>query len=704
MPKNVKDWQAPIFEYPDNSKLAWVKEAIETGTSWVHKNVSADDISRGISVLAGNDKSSFTYTWNTLTSTRLKRDVKEIIESLADIRPFWGYQTNNRAFTSEADMMNKVTRSLYLENFVDRSLRDALQFSALTGGGFISPYYARSMYGRGKGQFYFEALGQPDVLPVQLPRNRDYQEAYVVTLSRVMPVAKAHALFPMFQSKLKPFARTPYGQADAFRVNSRADRWKLMGYDANFMEQFSEIFYTYVLDLRMNESGEVIPMGQPGSSWYYEVPSYGTEITRWNSELGRMATKIANEDDCRLYPFRRLMISCAEALMYDGPNFDWHGMVPLCPFYIDDWAWEPTGYSLMKGALPIHDALTDMERAMQRAAMGRVNPSKQYTTDNMSPSAQMDSRSLETIDPFRDIGTNIAVEDNAKGPVLMPTAPQWMYETPDATFKWVEYLENALDHGLGLDQIAALSKLKSNIDDPEKALEAAGPVVTGTSRSMEQSLRTLGEMMKYNVVQYMNTPQIMQYVGVEGVASGTFDYDPDSLVPSHAPGEDIAQPSALNKQSRALIFVENLKFMVTPHSLHEIAQAKNRLNLLALLGRSNQVPIDPETVATAFNIPNYGTLDGSTVLEKMISFLKLQVEQKVDLAKLQQGLMMPTPLDDGGGDEGGGAPANPDESLQGVEGLSGGPNDVGRPPTAKKMPKVSQKGTKSGGRVVVKES
>lgn len=700
MPKKVVDWQAPVFEFPDATKLGWLREAIETGSTWVRNHISATDIERGIAVLKGNDRNGYTYQWNSLTSNDLKRDVKEIIETLADIRPFWGYQTNNKAFDEEANMMNKVTRSLYLECFVDRSLRDALQYSALTGAGFLSPYYARSMYGRGKGQFYFEALGQPDVMPVQLPKNKDYQEAYVVTIARVMPVAKAHALFPAFQSKLKPFARTPYAQTDVARVNSRADRWKLQGYDPTFMEQYTEIFYTYILDLRMNETGETIPMGQPGSSWYYEVPSYGAEIVRWNSELGKMAPKIANEDDCRLYPFRRLMISCKEALMYDGPNFDWHGMVPLCPFYIDDWAWEPTGYSIMKGALSIHDAHGDVLRSVQRAILGRVNPAKQYTTDNNSPNAQVDSRSAETIDPFRgDLAQSIPVEDNGKGPVLMPIAPQWMYETPDSVFKWLDVLRAMQNRGLGLDQVEALSKLKANIDDPDKALEAAGPVVTGTSRSMEQSLRILGEMMKYNVVQYMNTATVMQYVGADGIASGTFDFDPESLVPARAPGEPEDQPSSLNRQSRALIFVENLKFMVTPHSLHEIAQSKNRLNILALLGRAQQVPIDPETVASAFNIPNYGTLEGSTVMEKMISYLREQVKVKVDLATLQQALM-PQPPEPEGGEGGQGAPAAP----SGVGPTATSPKPVGRPPTAQKSPRIAQKGTASGGRVVVKES
>ena len=130
------------------------------------------------------------------------------------------------------------------------------------------------------------------------------------------------------------------------------------------LEQYVDIYYTYVLDLRVNRGevdekgkpildeegnpiGKELEMGESGTSWYYKVPYLGQQIQRF--EGGKMVTRAATEDDCRVYPQRRLLISCENALMYDGPAFDWHGMVPLVPFYLDEWAWEQTGYSLFNG-------------------------------------------------------------------------------------------------------------------------------------------------------------------------------------------------------------------------------------------------------------------------------------------------------------------------------------------------------------------
>ena len=205
-------WQAPAFEADDEKKLGFCRQAIESGIKWNQDQSSNEDLQKAIDILAGKSGGTLSGKWANITTGDLKRCIREIVETLADIRPFWGYQTNNDAFKAEADMMSKLTRSIYLECFVDRSLRDALQFAAVTGAGFIYPFYARDRFGSGSGKFEFMALGQPDVLPVQLPRNRDYQDAYIVTLAIPFGIAKAHALFPQFQSKLKPFAKKRYGR------------------------------------------------------------------------------------------------------------------------------------------------------------------------------------------------------------------------------------------------------------------------------------------------------------------------------------------------------------------------------------------------------------------------------------------------------------------------------------------------------------
>jgi hypothetical protein len=241
-------------------------------------------------------------------------------------------------------------------------------------------------------------------------------------------------------------------------------------------------------------------------------------------------------------------------------------------------------------------------------------------------------------------------------------------------------------------------------DLPEQLLESEGPVVIGTSRSMERGLREMGEMTKYNIIQYEPTGAIEQKVGADQIPQTVFDYDPDSLIPSHLPGEDTTRTEVVDGESRSVPvassqprdlrarqFADNLEYIVVPHSLHEIAQNRERLTLLALMNQG-KLQIDPETLSQKFDVPNWGSLDGSTIMDKVLSWAKKQLEMKAELAKTAQGLGLTT--GDEGGGEGGG------ESHKGT----GGPK--GRPASNKKQPQLKQKGLANAtpGRAVVTTS
>lgn len=698
-------WQCPNFEASDETKLGFVRRAIEFGIKWNQDHIDAKSMQKAMDILAGKSGGEISSNWSKFTTGDLKRAVTEIVETLADIRPFWGYNTDNKAFLDHANMMSKTAKAIYLECFVDRALKDALQMAAATQCGFLHPIYSRSMFGAGDGEFRFMALGQPDVLPVQLPRDRDYQRAYIVTLALPFGVAEAHARFPEYQQFLKPFAKKKYGRTKGGEDRRSYDqsRWKMHSLDSQ-LEQYTDIYYTYVLDLRIN-FGEIDPqgkpilgedgnpigkemeMGQPGTSWNYKVPYVGQMIDRF--EGGRSVNRPATVDDCRVYPQRRLLISCDNALMYDGPAFDWHGMVPLVPFYFDKWAWGDAN-SLFDGTYPIQDAIDDLARSIYRVAMARARPGKVYNLDITTGDKQgkLTSRQAEGIDPF-DPGVTWGIDGDIKEPVLRPPMPEWCYNIPEWLFKVIEILQASIQRQLGLDQIKALEKLRANIQDPEKALDAEGPVVMGTSRSMEMGLRDMGEMMKYLILQYMTTGRIMQIVGAEAIAPEVFDYSPDMVIPSHMPGEKTidetsgqAVPSNTDVSTRAKTFAKNIRYYITPHSLHYIAQNKFKLNLLAAQGKG--VVVDPETMANAFEIPNWGSLDGSTVKEKVFEWAKEQLKEKADLAKLEKALGLAPP---------------PEEGKPGPK-----PGEGGRPASHKEAPKTKQKGAQSGGRVVVSTS
>lgn len=671
------DWQAPPAAISESMRIGWLNESVETGQSWLKCQRGANDIQKALDIVAGVDRSGSTVAdyRSKLSPNRLKRNLREVVGALAKLRPMWGYQSDNKAYAGQALMMNQVTRAWYLESFADRSVKEALQYAAATARGWIRPIYRRDMYGTGKGDIKLLTYGSPCVLPNQLPASRDWQSAYVVHVLEEMPVAMAHGMFPLFQHRLRPTSSRYWYGSDGIRQASQGNWLKRAfgkiagGKESTLADLLVPIRYSYIIDLTINRTGREIPMGEPGSSWAYTVPYVGQQLK------GR----VANETDARLYPYRRLIISSDTCITYDGPAFDWHGMLPCISFTVDDWPWEPLGFSLVHDGFELNEAITTIMRGNMDKTRAQLDPGLAYDTNAVGMG---EARAYDPMQPRARVGFDgTAVEGN----VFQPTVDPKILEISTSSMAMVEKLENMMDEQLGVRDAQALSRLRSlsSMDDMEKILESNGPIIEDISRSMEPPMRDLGVMVKYNILQYYNTARVMQYVGPDGVTPTVFDYNPASLVPSHMIGEDPSQASASSPIDRARNFADNLRFFILPNSLHELTQMTQKLGYIQL--KKAGVKIDSQTIAEAWSIPSYGSFDGNTVLERW------KAEQEVDLQfaarlKMEAGELMPPPP---------GAPA-PGEPPPGGVG-PGKPNPEGRPPVLNGPLRIQNKdgGTRS---------
>lgn len=652
----VRNWQAPSYMARPSDRLAFCKDQKEIGEQWVQAQSSYKDIPKALSIISGECDDIVSDTRSGINTARLKRDSREVIGSLSNIRPFWGYTSDAKFYDKSAAMMNKTARAVYLESFFDRALKGALQYSLLTGDGYIWPKYRRGPVPRSEGKLEFDYLGALDVLPVQMPRNNNLQEAYVVTISDFTPVYRAHSMFPMFQDKLKPMAKRRYrGTTATGRRMSLAEKFKFGSRRDSFMELYCDLNYQYILDQSINTTGAMIKMGQPGTSWEYDVPYVGMKIKLREPLSGNVFSRDALPEDCYIYPYRRVMIFTDDCLMYDGPAWDWHKMVPVFRFSLDRWVHEGTGKILLKDGYEYQNAINELERGAQTVAKARMRPGMTY---DVGSGGQINQQTAEALDPFApDKRVGVDTSGGGDKPAFMPILPQWLLEVPEFQFKLLERHDAGMDYQLGLKDIQALMKARANASssDMDKFSDAsAGPVVQDISRDMEAPMQQIGEAVKYLILQYMTTKRVMQYVGEDGVTSETFDHDPDSLIPSHMAGEKEKYYSGIQsdtpKIERARHFAENLRFIITPYSLHEITQMAKKLGMIQL--KKAGVWISSETIAQVWNIPNYGHVDGNTEMEKYWAEKELELINMARIQKIMEGLGIQPP---GGAGKGAGA-------------------------------------------------
>ncbi len=684
-PQVYREWQCPSYEAKESYKLGWLNEACQDGEAWNKNQRGFDDWLRSLDIISGNysEKELLEYR-STLTGNRLKINIQTAIAGLAAIRPWGGYNAT-KEYQKHALMMNQTTRALYLNGFWDQDIKAGLQWASATCTGYVRPTYRRNMAGQGHGNIELDTFGQPSVLAVQMPANGDIQRAYAVTLLDEKPIWEAHGMFPDFQDRLKPTSSRYWYSAQirkgAQGNNDRRGWWnpfKRKNQPA-LSNSLIPIRYTTINDLSVNLTGQTIPMGEIGSPWAYDVPSFRTQLSAGKDSKGNDLFREATANDARLYPYRRLIISSEDCVLYDGPAFNWHGELDLIPFCLDRWPWEPMGFSMVHDGYQIQKAINTIDRGTMDKIVADLDRPMAY---NMNAVSKREANQVDLMQPRQRIAYDGDVVDKPFSQI----APDDVYRVSPQSLEFRKEQQADLDYILQTRDIVELGKARAlgkGMDQLEALQNANGPRVKDMSRSMERSVSRIANQVKYLVLQYMDTSRLIPYITEAGVET-VFDYDPSTLIPSHLPGEspgDAEHPvgSPTPRVQRARWFAQNLTFTLTPHSIHELHQMSYRLMLLQMKQRG--LPIANCDIMEANDIPDVERATGSTTQERFWDEKKRDLERMSEMKGLVEGLGI-----DPASMMGGGATQKKNE---------------GRPPTGQSPPRLMKKGD---GRPVVSES
>jgi hypothetical protein len=660
--------------------MAWVEEQIEEGEGWLGGQKSYKNLSQNLRIFDAifNDK-----TKSTLITNELKYDIRKFVETLSDMREIGTYGSDAPQYKAFAEMQNKLVRSVYLESHFPIQLRKTIQYAGVMGRGYNWPKCKTRNYGFGEREIVFEDLGLLDVVPVQVPKTNDVQDAYAVTVYEYMPIAEAHGRFPVFQADLQPVERMNFGSRMAGRRVDYAERFRYGQEQRNFGSLYVEIRYTFIRDISVNNYGKELPMGEPGTSWFYTVPTVGQDIFGGIRNTQPFIRK-ATPQDCLIYPYLRLIISNKgmSKPMYDGPAFDWHGEIPIVQYDVDDWPWEGIGRSLVGDVGSIEMTIRKTERKMDQVITTSLNPPMGYDrTATGGPK-------IENFDLFEeDVRAGM---DGKPSDVLHSLLPESV-RVDGTHFKWLEYLSAKRGKQLGLEDVGNLTSLKMNLasEQADKILESIGPVGQGIASNIERANAKIAYLLKFLVPQWYDTRRVVSILGPGNVVPEVFDFDPHSLIPSHMEDEYVAgqipqSPSYYSQLDRARRFAKNIRLISVPSTMLRITQMQEQLKWLQLW--RGQAPIAFADVAKKMDIDNYGEVPGTTLRERWFNekMEDLKMQAMAAMAAQQLGL------------------GQPQQPAGKHKGSSGGKHPgPGRPPTGATPPRLRQKGD---GRTTVVES
>jgi len=684
----TSSWQAPPFWTSPEERYGWVESQIQESEGFLESQKCYKDFPRNLRVFNGifNDNCR-----STLVTNNLKYDIRKFCETLAQVREIAGFGSDNPAFKKMAEMLTKVSKCVYLESDFPFQILKVLQYASVMGIGYLWPKVRATEYGYGERKMEFDALGLLDVLPTQIPsRTNDIQDAYAVTVYDYMPIAEAHGRFPLFQNEIQTVGmrRNYQTRMQAQRVDY-AERNRYGDVGRTFGNLYAEIRYTFVRDLRINNTGYELPMGDLGTSWFYKVPFVGQRIFG-GMRNGEPFERPAEPEDCRIYPNLRLIITSTGMgkPMYDGPAFDWDPRMPIIQYTVDDWAWEPLGRSIVGDVASIEQTIRKHERLIDQTNSARLNPPMGYNhTETGGPKIEH----FDIFEPDVRIGVDGKPKDTFQS--ILPEE----VKVESANFEFLKYLNEKEGKQLGLEDLGNLGsnmKLQIASDTADKMLESIGPVGKGIAQRVEKANKSVGQRVKYLILQWFDTRRVMEYVGPEKMAPEVFDYKPDQLIPSHLPDEMIGAgfpetDSKYTQLERARWFVKQIRLVSVPSTLLKVTQMQQQLFLVQL--KKLGAPISWLTIMKAADVPNpEQEIEESGKETEQLE--KMKVLAQVDIAMFLKKLGI-DPAQLGGGDAGG------------KGGGGGKPHAGGRPSSGQAAPRVKQKGSKGGDpRSVVSES
>ena len=682
----ASEYRVPVKDAGSDRKLGWLREAIQEGRgfqSTQRSGMSPDGSTfNARQEIAGLRTEKLSKKLSKLWINRPKREVAEVIATLSNLRPSWNYATDNNNWHDQASKLTKLKDSWWWNTFADMSIAESIAYASVDGTGYASPYWKKNFHAMGRGDIALESYGRDNILTVQMPSNNDLQDAYAVIICEEVPLHLAHNQYPLYADQIKPDRDSPGWLAQAAkRAKSFASTFLNMAGPRKGNEDglypTCDKFTVYIMDGTINQSGSMVPMGEPDTSWFYNVPSIGMDLPTGfrNPGTGQVLTRKATPDDCKLYPLRRLMIGFSDCIVYDDTSTWWHGMVPLVKFTLDSWPWESDGYSLLKDISQINAHANGIRRAIEDSVNARLSPALRGTNSEVTAKADLEKFDPRIPNQILTLDTLLTGEDPLK-----PILPYQHYEVPSSTYEYIKTLEAEEGYMIGVQDFTNLAKARQipSGDAQEKLLQMIGPLMEARTRKIERSVSQLGQMWKAMAFQFYTSSRREQILGQAGTTDEDVDWEPGQMVPSHVSGEPTDQPSQYSKLERLRWHLQNFHTRVVPYSITGMASMQKKL-LYVQTSKIPGMPFDPWTYGEKMDIdmgpvlpdPDTGKVP-TTPIERFIVWQKIlagiEVEKMAEIqARARELGIDPSAI--GGGQKGA----------------------KGRPPSNNQAPRVQQK-------------
>ena len=588
--------------------LSKLKELRDMGRAFIEAQPAWAELPRAYEILSGDMPGKYTGVSN-VSINRIKRNFRDLVATVSNLKPAGQAVTKKSEAKVSVDRLNKMKNLWWIITKQDRKYRQACQYACGLGTGYQELWFDNNFYGYNDGEIASKVHGPSDVLPVMLTEDFDLQKAYAVTVCEEVPLHLVLANYPALQHKIEPSRAIPGW------INRAWDRMKRAVGQPNgvlgnldtpqraFGRQMPvvDVYTTYIMDNSVNNTGRRIPMGDPGTSWQYEVPYLGEKVPSGVRDLqGKMIMKEADEENARLFPLRRRAIWTDTCILKDGSSPFLHGRVPLVVTRFDDYAWEYLGHSIIQDTWRIQKAINQILRAIVDSVLVRLQPPLKHDPNLIDKTAMA---RINTRKPGQSIEVSAGMGDP-----IAPLLPVQHWDVPPWILQVVSLLTDSLDNLSIVKDLMAVAKAKQvpSADSIEKILESAGPVVQDIARGGEVATQELDALFYPMALQFWDSQKVFHLLGEDGAIQEMIDFQPGELIPSHLPGEDAARgPSIYSHWERVRWTIKQLSYVIEPYSQAQVSRIGR--NLILMQAKKAGIWISNNTIGKGLGL-NMGEL------------------------------------------------------------------------------------------------
>lgn len=589
----------------DDEMVSWLEDERTKSQNYLRSNRGYKSADICMRLFFGDDSVKIHPKLSTITVRKQRRQAREAIANASNIRPRWKTKTFRNEFADVVEIRNKLRDFWFYGEFVDRIIKESLSYAGGSGTGYLMLWPEIDQC-TGEYKLVPTALPYKNVFPLHVAPNSKMDTLYGVTVWLEMPLPELHEKYPEYSGIIKTDRDIPSSFASNFAATKK--KWNgvvdwVKNKKANNADwspyPVGDLYMTWLRDDSINETGTTLLMGEAGSHYSYKVPSLIDEFGKANKKLNG---KIIDSNDpnyengikltrreCKLFPYRRFIISTNYGIIYDGPPQWICRRPPITRFRFEEVAGEWLGISLLRDGRPIERTVNNLLRAIEDSITGKLQPPigiakslAKTIKDRLAGNLRLLKGQVFELDP-------LAAKNS-----ITPLLDSERYNIDPKAFELIKFLLDMEDYQMGTNDFSAWNRLKQlpASDTQESLIQNLGALATDYERSIEGSILEIAEIFEDFAPQIFTTDRVITYFGKDGVTLETADFEANSLIPKASPDDNRSYAERL--QDHMKVF----SLYASPHSIQERTSFTNKLTLLQL--KKIGVPISNRKIYDMF--------------------------------------------------------------------------------------------------------